>query len=286
MKTTNTGNRITRLVLMSCVSLALNLFMACSNDDAEPDFSSDDKEGANVDAAEDYYFDDTDDMAFEAFTEEEAEGGRIATDARLACAIRTHTGTKDNGTLRIDFGDGCTGPHGNVRKGAIVITHAGHWNTVGTYWTITFDNYSINDIKVEGIRTVTVTVVTDTLITHEIELTGGKLTWPDGRTATREASRKREYERHADDHTLDRLLIDGSAEGTMRNGNLYSIEIIETLVYSRACAAAGVMIPVSGKKLIKHGLREVTVDYGDGTCDNIVTLTNKNGRTITYEIKK
>jgi hypothetical protein len=46
-----------------------------------------------------------------------------------------------------------------------------------------------------------------------------------------------------------------------------------------------VIIPTSGVKLIKHGDRELTVDYGDGTCDNIVTLTNKNGRTVRYEVK-
>ena len=43
---------------------------------------------------------------------------------------------------------------------------------------------------------------------------------------------------------------------------------------------------MKGVKFIKHGNRELTVDYGDGTCDNIVTLTNKNGRTVRYEVGK
>jgi hypothetical protein len=285
MKTINKWNSVSRLFLMSMMSTTLSVMVSCSNDDSEPDFSSDDKESTTADASEDFYFEDGDDMAFEAFTQEDAEGGRVSTDERLACAVRTHTGTKENGALRIDFGDGCTGPHGNVRKGAIVISHVGLWNAVGTQWTITFDNYSINDIKIEGTRTVLVTVVTEALITHEIELVGGKVTWPDGRTATREASHKREHERHAD-HSLDRLIINGTAEGTLRNGNAYSVEILEGLIYSRACGAQGVRIPVSGKKLIIHGNREVTIDYGDGTCDNIVTLTNKLGRSITYEVGK
>jgi hypothetical protein len=28
------------------------------------------------------------------------------------------------------------------------------------------------------------------------------------------------------------------------------------------------------------------VDYGDETCDNIVTITNKNGRTWEYTVGK
>jgi hypothetical protein len=45
-----------------------------------------------------------------------------------------------------------------------------------------------------------------------------------------------------------------------------------------------VFIPVEGKKLIKHGQREITVDYGDGRCDNEVTITNKNGRSWEYTV--
>ncbi|HWA35059.1 MAG TPA: hypothetical protein VG737_13050, partial [Cyclobacteriaceae bacterium] len=68
------------------------------------------------------------------------------------------------------------------------------------------------------------------------------------------------------------------------SGEGYSIEILERLIYRRACAALGILIPSSGVKLIKSGDRELTVDYGDGSCDNFVTITNKNGRTIRYEV--
>jgi hypothetical protein len=47
-----------------------------------------------------------------------------------------------------------------------------------------------------------------------------------------------------------------------------------------------VFIPVSGVKFVTKGLRELTIDYGNGACDNLVTLTNKNGRTVEYEVKK
>ncbi len=269
------------------IGLSLTLLVSCNNDDTTPDFSSDDIEDASVDAVEDSYFDDSDDLVSEAFTstEQDLSGGRVSTDERLICATLTRTGSKANGSLRVDFGDGCTGPRGNVRAGAIVVTHTGDWRNAGSTWSFSYENYSINGVKLEGERTVTIVSTSDTLVVSDVTLVGGKITWPDGRVATREVNRRREHERH-ENHLLDRLIIYGTASGTFRNGRGYSIEILERLIYRRACGAEGVIIPVSGVKLIKHGDRELTVDYGDGTCDNIVLLTNKNGQSHRYEVKK
>jgi hypothetical protein len=260
--------------------------LAACNQDEAPDFSPEDTEDASLDAIEDAYFDDADDLVGEAFAGTEgSSNGKKATDERLTCATVTYEGSGSSGTLRIDFGDGCTDPRGNERTGAIVVTHSGAWNLAGSSWSISFEDYTINDFQIEGNRTVTVVSYTEQLSVFDVVLTNGKVTWPDGRVATREVNRRREHERN-ENNLLDRLIISGSAQGTFRNGRGYSIEILEPLVYTRTCAAEGVFIPVSGVKFITKGLRELTIDYGDGTCDNMVTLTNKNGRTVDYEVKK
>lgn len=273
-----------RLALLS-MGIMIMFLVSCNNDDATPDFSAEDTESAGLDAMDDYYFDDADDLATEALASDDQTGGRVSADERLACAVITRTGTKEEGTLTVDFGDGCTDPRGNVRTGSIVITHDGPWNLAGASWSMTFSSYSINGITLEGTRTVKVVSVTDSLIVCDVTLVGGIVTWPDGRFATREVTRRREHERN-ENHLLDRLIIYGKAQGAFRNGRGYVIEILERLVYDRSCAAEGVIIPVKGVKFIKHGNRELTVDYGDGTCDNIVTLTNKNGRSVRYEVAK
>lgn len=280
------GLAVSKGLSVLLISLALSLVVSCNNDETTPDFSAEEIEDANLDAIEDSYFDDGDDMVTEAFASTDADlsGGRIQSDERLLCATLTRSGSKAAGSLRVDFGAGCTDPRGNVRSGAIVVSHQGGWNEAGSQWTITFEDYSINGLEIEGTREVKVVSVTDTLTTYEVVLTGGKITWPDGRVATREVSRRREHERN-ENNLLDRLIIYGTAQGTFRNGRGYSIEILERLIYRRACAAEGVIIPVSGVKLIKHGDRELTVDYGDGACDNVVILTNKNGRSYRYEVK-
>jgi hypothetical protein len=44
--------------------------------------------------------------------------------------------------------------------------------------------------------------------------------------------------------------------------------------YKRACWATRIFIPVEGTKLIKReGYPDTLVDYGDGTCDALVTVT-------------
>ena len=282
----NTLNFLAKKLFFFSLSTALTVFVACSNENnTEPDFSSDDKENASFEVEENYYFEDSDDIATEAFASEDqsATGGRVASDDRLTGAIVARVGVFSQGSLRVNFGEGCTDLRGNLRKGLIIIDHVGRWNEVGAQWTITFVGYSMNGVKIEGTRKVTVTGATETLITHEVELIGGKITWPDGRIATRECHHIREHERN-ENQLLDRLIIYGTAHGTLRNGRSFSIEILERLIYDRSCTASGVTIAVQGKKLIKHGERELTVDYGDGTCDNFVTLTNKTGQTVRYEV--
>jgi len=289
MKTLNM-NRIMHALagktILLGLSMALTLLVSCNNDEATPDFSAEDTESAGSDAVEDTYFEDADDMMTDALEEDDAAnaGGKVSTDERFSCASRERAGTKESGSLRIDFGSGCTDPRGNTRKGVIVVEHAGRWNEPGSVLNISYENYSVNGIGIGGNRKVTVLSVVDSTTTYDVVLTGGKITWPDGRVATREVNHKRERERHLN-NLLNRLIIYGTAQGTFRNGRGYSIEILERLIYSHACLAQGVAIPVSGVKFIKHGDRELTVDYGDGTCDNIVTLTNKNGRTVRYEVK-
>jgi hypothetical protein len=285
MKTNNALHMTSKNLFYAFLAAFIFTLAACHQDET-PGFSSEDTEDASLDAIEDSYFDDADDLVGEAFAAAEgAVNGKKATDDRLSCATVTYDGDGSTGILRIDFGDGCIDPRGNNRSGVMVITHTGAWNLAGSTWSISFDGYMINEHAIEGTRTVTVVSYTEQLSVYDVVLVGGRITSPDGRVATREVTRRREHERN-ENNLLDRLIIYGSAQGTLRNGRGYSIEILEPLVYTRTCAVEGVFIPVSGVKFVTKGLRELTIDYGDGACDNLVTLTNKNGRTVEYEVKK
>jgi hypothetical protein len=282
----NVMHLITKKLFFFCLSLAFTALISCSQDDASPS-SSDEQETVTAESQDNFYFEDSDDIAEEAFISEDAEatGGKIATDTRLTGAILLRVGTVVSGSLRVDFGTGCKDLRGNIRKGIIIIDHIGRWNEPGSEWTITFSGYTLNGVKIQGTRKIKVISATETRIVRDVELIGGKITWPDGTTATRDAQHRRECERN-ENPLLKRVIVYGNATGTIRNGSSYSIEIVEPLLFDRACAELDVFIAVKGKKLVKKGDREITIDYGDGTCDNIVTITTKAGVTVTYEVKK
>src|SRR5688500_5510594 len=122
----NTLNFLAKKLFFFSLSTALTVFVACSNEDnTEPDFSSNDKETADFEVKEDYYFDDSDDIATEAFASEDqtATGGRVASYDRLTGAIVARVGVFSQGSLRVNFGEGCKDSRGNLRKGLIIIDH-------------------------------------------------------------------------------------------------------------------------------------------------------------------
>jgi hypothetical protein len=60
------------------------------------------------------------------------------------------------------------------------------------------------------------------------------------------------------------------------------MKILETLVYKRGCPIA-----VSGIKEftdVSSG-KAITVDYGDGTCDRVITIT-ANGQSRSFEVNR
>ena len=276
--------RAISLFIFVCM-LAATLLVSCESDD---DLNTDtqDSETAQLEATENVYDDDADDIAVSMMAKDDpAPGGKTAgEDDRLSCATITRTGDLNAGTITIDFGTGCTDKRGHVRKGQMIIEFQGRWFRPGSFWKLRFHEHFINNVAIEGTRTVTnVSESEDGLQAFTVVVENGKMTFPDGTTATRKVNKRRELERD-DNNILKRLIIYGTAEGNHRNGRGFYIEILERLIYDRSCE--DVIIPVSGKKLIKNGLREITIDYGNGECDNTVTITNKNGHSWTYTVTR
>lgn len=141
---------------------------------------------------------------------------------------------------------------------------------------------------IEGTRTVTNS--SGSLEDHPsftIVVDGGKVTWPDGTFATRESNRTREWIRAANPIN-DEWRVTGTAAGTNRNELSYTMEITKALVFKRQCAISNrIFMPVAGEKVLttvlSTGTRQMKIDYGDGECDKIVTVTI-NGESKEVEI--
>src|SRR5574338_296879 len=119
----------------------------------------------------------------------ESTDGYYRLDSLPPCATVTivHLSTSALFPVRItiDFGvTGCTKPSdGHTRKGKIIIDYSNRLTIPGAISTITFDNFYIDDTKIEGTATITNTSSpNNTLLSRQftVDVTGGKLSNADG----------------------------------------------------------------------------------------------------------
>lgn len=179
--------------------------------------------------------------------------------------------------ITINFGDGCTSTNGTIRKGIIKLAYTGNLLFPGAKITTTFDGYEVNGLKVEGTRTMTNKGVDQesNSISLEVKILNGKVTWPDATSATITSDQMRnlklstqgEYE----------VSITGTASGTNRSGMAYTSSVTDDLIFTKSCIESGVTIPNSGIIAFQFNDIEVTVDYGNGTCDKMATIFYPTG---------
>ena len=222
--------------------------------------------------------------ANESMDDDGTLGGREQTDEtdRLTrCATVTHD--KEAMTITIDFGDGCEGPDGKLRSGIIFITYTGRLFIPGSVWTYELRNYTVNGKLIEGKKTITNVSgsISDHVSFHKL-IEDGKVTWPDGSFATREVDKTFTWIR-ANNPLMDEVHVEGEASGVNRRGVAYKVTIISTVIWKRSCRIRGVCVPVQGLKLVeRRDQADVLLDFGDGACDNLVTIT-KNGESRVIE---
>ncbi len=211
-------------------------------------------------------------------------------DDRLGCnnttITLTRTGTKlfPSGIILIDFGSGCTDGRGVTRKGQIYIRYSGIRWFPNSYIKDSLVNYYRNDKHVEGVHTITVQVSADTShLQFNNVLENGKITFGDGSFITRNHSITQQWKRSSvpiNDQWI--TLAGGFANGAKKNGNEYLMTITQNLVEKLSCVDDKVVIPVSGIEIITIGNKEYTLDFGNGSCDNALTVTlNGKSKSIT-----
>ena len=272
-------NPLAKIVALSVVA-SIGLLSSCNEEER---LTASDTQDISEEAITDSYFQDADDLggvAIAAPSDVQYSGGRTSgsitiSDDRCHCATVTleTTGTIDapKGVITVDFGAGCIDARLNTRKGKLKFAYNGKRFQPGSTVVLTTENYSINDIKLEGTRTSTnVQGSTNDAPRFNVILANGKATFPDGTIAERQSNITWEWVR-AENPTNDYLLIDqlSTASGTTRGGRSYSVSLLEGLKYKRFCGIA-----VDGiKKYVLDEEKEIVIDYGNGECDKALTIS-------------
>ncbi len=299
-----TRKRVFSLKNASALTVVVFVFLASCQKDSSI-LNSTDTESVNAEAASSAYVSEGSDIsanAVDGISGTQYSGGRMEVDTckglgdrddRLKCAVvtivRTGTITNPSGTITITFDPTCSDARGVKRSGSIMISYSGPKWMPGSYFVISFDNFYRNDVHIEGIDSLKTQLSPDALHLQFVsKLTDGKITFGDGRYITRNHDLTREWIRDLI-HPLNSewlTLKGGVAYGQHKNGNTYQMEITKTLVHRIICLAERVFIPVSGTKVITvttpTETKQYSIDYGDGHCDNDITVTiNNKVKTIT-----
>ena len=176
-------------------------------------------------------------------------------------------------TVTIDFGDGCTGRDGHVRKGKIITVYTGPMYVAGSKATTTLDGFYFDSLHVEGTHTLTNNSTAEGHVFNAV-IQDGKITAPSGNYIV--WTRTRTWTQTDGNSTAYFLLDDvysitGNSNGTFYyGGNNYQWtgSITQPLIHKLICPWI-----VSGLIEIKGENVTSVLDFGDGTCDRKATLT-------------
>ncbi|NIK74697.1 hypothetical protein FHS56_002229 [Thermonema lapsum] len=262
---------------------------ACNKKDSEPTIPED----AYVQDGNDLQseFDDLESFSIDATLQAEAAAKPSDESATARangvvrgcnCTINIDSSRKK---ITIDFGtQGVQCQDGRIRKGKIIITYTGPYMEPSSVITTTPENYFVSNrrgigfVQIVGTRTVTNITEQGGNPTHRLQ-EDGKLIFPSGLEATWESNRVREWvsgyegieeRRNPFD---DVFKITGEWSGTDRRKQSYSAEILEALTINTECFLSQNYLPVSGV-LRMEGPRAIhVINYGNGECDNTITVT-------------
>lgn len=206
----------------------------------------------------------------------------------VKCFVVTATSLDQNSSfpvkIEIDFGAGCRGRDGKTRKGKMTTIYSNRLILPGATATTSFENYYVNNVKVEGSHLITNTFSANTpSFSLEVD---GKLSRENGNYSKWVS--KRSITQVGGLNTLfapgdDVFEISGTASGELQlSGRTFqwAAETSSPLVKKFSCPWL-----IKGILSFKKGNRVTgTLDYGNGECDNQATLTvNGTGRIITLD---
>ncbi|HAN38344.1 MAG TPA: hypothetical protein DCQ29_05530 [Chitinophagaceae bacterium] len=217
-------------------------------------------------------------------------GGGGTTNPPARCFTVTVTPQAPNvypRTVTINFGTGCRGMDGRVRRGKIITVYTGSLRVPNSEATTTFENYFVDSVRVEGTHRFK-NVSTSNNRSFRTVVLNGRLTAPNGNYTA--WNREKTWVQTEGNGTPnlpadDVFSITGSANGTVvrgANSTQWRSEIVQPLIRRFTCRW---LVRGQNRVVRNSGSNTYTalLDFGNGTCDNQATLTVNGGtpRTIT-----
>ena len=169
----------------------------------------------------------------------------------------------------VDFGAGCTGKDGIIRKGKVSTVYSGPLTVAGKVAETSFENFYINDTQVEGTHRIENTGTSSQLI-FTITIKDGKLTKSNGNySQVNSINTIKQTEGSATPKWAmdDVMSITGESNGSIKNDSAFlkwNSKIEEPLIKKFTCPWY-----VKGKiGVLKANTDAAIIDFGNGECNN------------------
>jgi len=218
-------------------------------------------------------FSETDDAA--KYTDDQIESGKKSTkEGYPTITIEPFDAVTWPKTVTVDYGPtNYLCQDGRYRRGVINFETTGFYHTEGTVITITFDNYYQNNYKVDGTQVVTNTGRnSEEHLVYTVVITDGVVTAPDSKVINYEESTSREWvdgESTILDVCDDNYFITGNQNGMSSDSIVYTLTVQTRLDVLVCCHyIRGGILDVD-----MEGLATISINYGDGTCDENAVVT-------------
>ncbi len=230
---------------------------------------------------------DAEDVLNEAAVENKFAGSRVTNATQttniLSCAAVTVTPLQGfPKTISIDFGSGCTSTNGVTRSGKINVTLSDSLRKSGSIAVMTFDNYFVSGFKKEGTITWTNTSQGSTK-SWSRKCENGKVTAPGGRYWIHSGTQSVVQTGGSDTpfNLLDDVVsITGSATVTNSAGVSRTSEITIPLEKKAVCENID-----KGAIKIQGPNHYALIDFGDGTCDHMATVSVDGSNPVTILLR-
>ncbi len=278
------------LFIVALFLLSGMLIMSCEKNipvEEEAKLSALDIELAADDAVADDIYDDIDATVDQKLLELDENNYQLletkSTADEYVCLVITvdyPDSTRFPKVVTFDYGEGCSVVFNGdtiTKMGKIIVTMTDRFNVPGSQHILTFEDFFVNEVKVEGTRTITYNGLNDdSLFEFSIVLEGGKLTFIDPSTGeplvyTREAGLLKEWYR-APVPVEDSLYLNGLIWGVNVYGENYSREITEELTLAHCLGYGRRWVIVDGQILSIVGETETLIDYEGGGCDAVAQI--------------
>jgi hypothetical protein len=264
------------------IALALfGLVLSSCNDSAiiEDDLNVEaiDLKAAESEAEVDQVSEETSSIIEEAFLMQEHPETKThpITDRYLPdCVTITVVIVQNMKTVTIDFGDGCELRNGNFVSGKILLEYENDPEAASRMITYAFENFYFNLKNVEGGGSILRERSNENGNPQSTKTFDITVTWPDGMVANKEGQKVREWIEGYDTHAWgdNVFLITGRWKFVKKNGTELTAFIIEALRRELACKFI-----VSGIIELSKNDNNAVLNYGDGECDDLATVSINGG---------